>query len=116
MSRIVTNQCLMRLRRLRPARFLSLDTEPANTDLSPREVPDLSPSPEAVYGSAQVADLLQNEIGRLPQILRQVVILRDIEERTTADTAAVLEITESAVKSRLRRARSELRTRLQPLV
>ena len=55
---------------------------------------------------------LSRSIGALPEIYREVLILRDIEELTAPEVARLLDISVEAVKSRLHRARSMLRERL----
>ena len=52
----------------------------------------------------------------LPEAFRTVLLLRDIEELDTAETARLLEISENAVKTRLHRARLALRTLVDPLL
>ena len=54
-------------------------------------------------------------IDQLPENYRIVILLRDIEEMDTAETAAMLQCSEGAIKIRLHRARSALKTLLQPL-
>ncbi len=55
-------------------------------------------------------------IAQLPRLYREVLILRDLEERTAPEVAATLGISVSAVKSRLHRARLTLRDDLQAWV
>ena len=116
-SRIVVNQCLMRLKLLRPGRTVSLDTAPdGDQGTSSREVADNSATPErAVSGNEEVM-ALKREISRLPPILRDVLVLRDLNELSTLDAAVRLGISPAAVKSRLIRARAELRYRLRDIV
>jgi RNA polymerase sigma-70 factor (ECF subfamily) len=72
----------------------------------------------AVFDTAvathEVCELVRSSIGRLPESYRTVLLLRDIEERTTEETATLLEIEVGAVKTRLHRARQALRTLLDP--
>ncbi len=58
--------------------------------------------------------MVRGLIDELPEIYRNVLILRDIEELDTKETAGLLEITPNAVKIRLHRARLALRTLLDP--
>jgi len=113
MSRIVANNCLMRLRKVRSSRFIYLDDAGPEEDMQTLEVPDKSANPEARLKGKELSSLLQREIAKLPPILKGVLILRDVEELSTADAATRLGITQSAVKSRLLRARLELRSRLE---
>lgn len=74
-----------------------------------------TPSPEVNAARGQLAALLEDSILALPPAYRAVIMLRDIEEMTTSETAEVLAITDTNVKVRLHRAhellRSELMTR-----
>ena len=63
-------------------------------------------------GDQQVQDLLRREISRIPPLLRNVVVLCDVERLPMPDVAAQLGLSISAAKSRLGRARAELRARL----
>jgi RNA polymerase sigma-70 factor, ECF subfamily len=113
-SRIVVNQCLMRLRKGRKASFLYLDEGAAGGEVGVVELPDRRATPETELGSKQMSALLHREIKRLPPLLRNVLVLRDLEELPMDHVAERLGITIVAAKSRLLRARSELRQRLQP--
>jgi RNA polymerase sigma-70 factor (ECF subfamily) len=113
MSRIVANHCLMRLRKVRNARFVYLDDAGTEEGTRPMEVADRGATPEANLGGQEVSAVLQKEIGRLPPLLRGVLVLRDVEELSIAEIAERLGITVSAAKSRLLRARSELRNRME---
>lgn len=67
MSRIVVNQCLMRLRKLRAANFLYLDDEVSTEDGGrQRELTDVRATPERSLGNKELSDVLQREIRRLP--------------------------------------------------
>ena len=113
MSRIVTNQCLMRLRKLRGANFLYLDDVDTSNGSRPQELPDRGLTPETELGDTELSGIVRREISRLPPILRNVVMLRDVDELSTHEVAARLRISVSAVKSRLLRARAELRSRIE---
>jgi RNA polymerase sigma-70 factor (ECF subfamily) len=65
-------------------------------------------------GSQQARQRLLDEIPKLPQEFKKVLVLRDLEGQDTAATAKILGITQAAVKSRLHRARMELKRRLVP--
>lgn len=112
-SRIVFNQCLMRLRKLRAAQFVYLDGPGAEEGMSYPDLPDQGETPEAALGSSELSEVLSREIRRLPPLLRSVLILRDVENLSSAEAADRLGISAPAVKSRLLRARQELRNRLQ---
>jgi RNA polymerase sigma-70 factor (ECF subfamily) len=111
--RIAVNEALMKLRRRRPERMVSLDEEVKTEDDSvPREVADWSPNPEQQYTQAELREILDKTIQGLPPGFRTVFVLRDVEGLSTEETAAALELSVPAVKSRLLRARLQLRERL----
>ena len=108
---IVFNQSLMRLRSLRRATMESLDERQDGE--RPRELPAREPGPEAILGQSELHSRLNSEIRALPTILREVIVLRDIENLSSELAAARLGLTESALKSRLLRARAMLRDRME---
>jgi RNA polymerase sigma-70 factor (ECF subfamily) len=112
-TRIVVNQCLMRLRSARRARFLFIDDAPAGEDRVVFELIDRGRSPESALGASEVAVMLKREIGRIPPLLRGVFMLRDVDELPMEEVADQLGISLAAAKSRLLRARAELRSRLR---
>jgi len=111
--RIAVNEALMRLRRRRPERMVSIDEDVKTEDDSmPREIADWSPNPEQQYTQAELKDILGKTIQGLPPSFRTVFVLRDVEGLSTEETASALELSVPAVKSRLLRARLQLRERL----
>lgn len=110
--RIAANEALMRLRKRRPNQ-VSLD-EPVEgqDDLIPREIQDWGPSPEQRFAQSEMHRILDQAIDELGPDFRTVFVLRDIEELSTDEAAAVLGISVPAVKSRLLRARLKLRQKL----
>jgi RNA polymerase sigma-70 factor (ECF subfamily) len=112
MLRIVVNQCLMLMRVRRRARFLYLDGGREHNGRWPIELPAPSLSPEREVIQREMHDILQTEIRRIPPLLRRVLQLRDLEGLPMMDVAQQLGITVPAAKSRLLRARNELRERV----
>ena len=111
--RIAVNEALMKLRKRRPERTVSLDEDvKTEEDSLPRDVADWSPNPEQQYSQAELKDILTRTIQGLPQGFRTVFVLRDVEGLSTEETAEALELSIPAVKSRLLRARLQLRDRL----
>lgn len=111
--RITYNAAMMRLRKKRPD-TVSID-KPVRLDggdTVPRQFFDWCCLPERDLMSAEARSYMEDAIQMLSDTLRPVFVLRDIEGLSTAETADVLEISESAVKSRLHRARLFLRERL----
>jgi RNA polymerase sigma-70 factor (ECF subfamily) len=111
LSRIVENQCLMRIREDRQARFLYLD-QSSETNVRVELVAQV-PGPEDELGEQQLENLLRREIARIPPLLRNVMVLSDVEQLPMPDVAARLGVSVPAAKSRLGRARTELRARLK---
>ncbi len=111
--RIAVNESLMKLRRRRADKTVSLDQEIETEENSmPREVTDWRPNPEQVYKQAEMNQILAKTIGGLPGGFRAVFVLRDVEGLSTEETAEALQLSVPAVKSRLLRARLQLRERL----
>ena len=108
--RIATNEALMALRKKRPDTVSfdmpsAYDTEPQE----PLQIVDWCCLPEEEYLTAEGRLRLDQAAERLPESLRIVFVLRDIEGLSTRETADVLQISEMAVKTRLSRARLRLR-------
>lgn len=112
LTRIVVNQCLMRLRQSRRARLLYLDDAKIGDEVGTLELPDHQATPEQELGQMEVGEVLQREMRLIPPLLRNVFLLRDVQQRPMTDVAEELGISVAAAKSRLLRARQELRQRL----
>jgi RNA polymerase sigma-70 factor (ECF subfamily) len=111
--RIAVNESLMKLRRRRSDRTVSLDEDiETEEDTMPREVADWSPNPEQLYKQGELKDILRKTVQGLPGSFRTVFVLRDVEGLSTEETAEALDLSIPAVKSRLLRARLQLRERL----
>jgi RNA polymerase sigma-70 factor, ECF subfamily len=111
--RIATNEALMLLRK-RKVQFVSID-EPQESDEAaqePLEIVDFCCLPEVELLSAEARRNLDQAIERLSPNLRIVFLLRDIEGLSTQEAAQVLNLSETAVKTRLSRARLNLREQL----
>ncbi len=111
--RIATNAALMRLRRKEPEQ-VSVDEplERDDGDLLPRQFFDFCCLPEDDLLRDEARAEMLRAIDGLPATLRSVFVLRDIEGLSTEETANALDLSISAVKSRLMRARLKLRERL----
>ncbi len=112
-TRIAVNESLMKLRKRKSDRTVSLD-ENIETDEEPivREIAVWDDTPESKYSQEELRQILDKAIESLKPIFRTVFILRDVEELSTEETAEVLGLSIAAVKSRLLRARLQLRERL----
>ena len=111
--RIAANQALMRLRKNEPD-LVSVD-EPVELDdggSMPRQLKDWCCLPEADFMTSEAQAQLDEAIGELSSALRAAFVLRDLQGLSTRETSEILQISESAVKTRLLRARLELREKL----
>jgi RNA polymerase sigma-70 factor (ECF subfamily) len=111
--RIGVNEALMKLRKRKSSKTVSLD-EPTDTgeDTMVREIAVWDEDPEKKYSRDELREILDKAVDSLKPAFRTVFVLRDIEELSTEETASALDISIPAVKSRLLRARLQLRERL----
>jgi RNA polymerase sigma-70 factor (ECF subfamily) len=108
--RITVNQSLMKVRKQRAVREVSLDEDfQADGDTLPIEVTDWAPNPEQLYWASELRNILIKTLEELRPILRTIFVLRDIEGLSIHQTAEVLNISQAAVKARLWRVRLQLR-------
>ena len=108
--RITLNQSLMKLRKQRGAREMSLDEDfHADGDILPRAVTDWAPNPEQLYRATELRNILTKTLEQVSPILQTVFVLRDIEGLSIRQTAEVLNLSRAAVKARLWRVRLQLR-------
>jgi len=113
LRRIVSNRCLMRLRKFKLAKMTSVDEVHDSEGSFRLEVIDQRAQPEQAVGDDEVLLLLNKEIHGVPPLLRTVLVKRDLQQLDMRDIAADLGITVPAAKSRLMRARFELKKRLE---
>jgi RNA polymerase sigma-70 factor (ECF subfamily) len=111
--RIASNQALMRLRKKQPE-LVSVDEpiEGKEGSLIPRQLKDWCCLPEKEFMTHESQKQLEVAINMLSPALKTAFVLRDLHGLSTRETADVLEISESAVKTRLLRARLELREQM----
>ncbi len=112
LTRIVVNQCLMKLRRTRKFQHIYIGDASRETTLQTSNCGTSRHTPEDVMGESEVQDVLFQEIRKTPPLLRNVFLLRDVQQIPMPQVAAMLGISVAAAKSRLLRARSELRSRM----
>ena len=116
--RIARNTCLMKRRKsvFAPTQELSLDElMPAPGDRTGErklEIADWSALPDAQVLRGELREVLTAAIHSLPDIYRTVLLLRDVEELTTDETADILGVSNDVVKTRLHRARLAVRQKL----
>ncbi|HKD06335.1 MAG TPA: sigma-70 family RNA polymerase sigma factor [Bryobacteraceae bacterium] len=111
--RIAVNQALMKLRKRKSDRTVSIDEQiDTGEDTVVREIAAWDPDPEVRYSQAELNTILTEAIDGLAPIYKTVFTLRDVDGLSTEETADVLELSVPAVKSRLLRARLQLRDKL----
>ena len=114
--RIATNNGLMRLRK-KETPMVSLDAPPLHVnenqaELWPRQLEDWDWDPETITLSGELQQVMDEAVAELPEQLRSVFVLRDLEGMSTQETAEVLDISPGNAKVRLHRARLMLREHL----
>lgn len=116
--RITINEARMRLRKLRPQLFESLDETDDNESEGyvPQTLCDWREIPSETLERKEVREILVSAVESLAEIYREVFVLRDVEGQDVATTAQILGISEVAVKTRLLRARLQLRDIVAPLL
>ncbi len=112
---IARSFCIKKRRRskLAPGEDRSLDTE---MFAEGRQLTDPAQSPDEALASKHVERALEQAIGSLEPMYREVLLLRDVEGLTAPEVAEVLGVTVQAVKSRLHRARLSVRAEVAPLL
>jgi RNA polymerase sigma-70 factor, ECF subfamily len=99
--RIAVNTCLDRQKKSRH--------DPLEGEVLSEELLSFEPSPEDRYQSKKTTEAIQIALQRLPEKLKSAIVLREIEELTYEEIALVLDTSVGTVKSRISRAREELR-------
>ncbi len=116
--RIARNACLMKRRKsvFAPSQELSLDElMPSAAQASGErklEIADWSNLPDTAVLRSELKEVLHRAIQELPEIYKTVLLLRDVEELSTEEAAAILDVTNDVVKTRLHRARLAVRQKL----
>jgi RNA polymerase sigma-70 factor (ECF subfamily) len=106
LTRIAVNEALARRRKR--DRFFSEGGDEMTIASLESEIPD----PEQQAAGSELRQAMEREVEALPDAFRTVLVLRDVEGLSTAETAASLDISEDLVKTRLHRARTMLRDNL----
>jgi RNA polymerase sigma-70 factor, ECF subfamily len=117
--RIVENEAKMQRRKRRRHLYEPLDDSNGDAaeerPIRPRQFADWRELPSDVVERTEVRSAVSKAMAELPQILREVFVLRDVQHLDVAETAEALGIGESAVKTRLHRARLMMRESLTPM-
>ena len=116
--RIARNACLMKRRKsvFAPSQELSLDDFMPAIDHqgghARLQIADWSGQPDRQILQSEMKHVLDQAIGALPENYKSVILMRDVEELSTLETAQILDLTEDVVKTRLHRARLAVRKKL----
>jgi RNA polymerase sigma-70 factor (ECF subfamily) len=110
--RIATNASLMKYRRRRDGHVSLEQSQSGESAGEPMQIPDWSQQPLNELLNSETHDVMEEGVEKLPEELRTVFVLRDVEGLSNAEVAEVLNLSVAAVKSRLHRARIALRDRL----
>ena len=111
--RIAWNESLLKLRKRRSTREVSIDEDfQSEEDNLPIDIADWAPNPEELYRATELQEILHGTLQELGPGLRVVFVLRDIEGLSVEQTAEALDLSVAAVKSRSWRARLQLRNLL----
>jgi RNA polymerase sigma-70 factor (ECF subfamily) len=113
---IAVNDARARLRHARVLKFESVDETPPDEDggFTPSVISDWREVPLQALERKELRELLQKAIACLPEIYREVLLLRDVEEFSIAEAATALDVSEGVVKTRLLRARLMMQKLLAP--
>jgi RNA polymerase sigma-70 factor (ECF subfamily) len=113
---ITINEARMKLRKQRRHLYQSLDEALSTQDGDPlpRELSDWREIPSSALEHRELREMLVRAMNSLPEIYRSVFILRDVQKLDIRETAKSLGITEASVKTRLLRARLQMREALAP--
>jgi RNA polymerase sigma-70 factor, ECF subfamily len=114
-SRIAINEALMCLRKRRSAVYVPLEDAMPEDEAAPSnfELHSNIQDPETAYSQKELRKMLTNAIAELRPLHREVFLLRAVESLSVVETAKALQVSVSTVKTRMRRARRELKEILQ---
>ena len=117
LTRITITEALMFLRKSRGLREVLLDDLSGSEETATAlEVPDSSPDPETMYSQGEWAEKLFLAMNELPAGMRRAIQLRELDERSSEETARLMGISVSALKGRMFHGRKKLRERLKRFV
>jgi RNA polymerase sigma-70 factor (ECF subfamily) len=113
---IALNEARARLRHERVLKFESVDApiEDEEGEFVPAVITDWREVPLEALQRKELRELLRCALEKLPELYREVLVLRDLEEQSIADTAAILGVSDGVVKTRLLRARLMMQKILAP--
>jgi RNA polymerase sigma-70 factor (ECF subfamily) len=114
--KITINEARLKLRKDRRHLYESVDEQVSSEDgdYTPKDFADWREVPSEALQRKELREALKRAIASLPLKYREVIILRDVQQLRIEETAQILGITEGSVKTRLSRARLQLRDALAP--
>jgi len=117
LTRVAINEAQMLHRKSGNTREVSIDDLNENAEtVTPLEIPDSAPDPEAAYSKREWRRMLSFALNELPRRTRRAIQLRDLDERSTEETARIMGMSVGAVKARIFQGRKRLRKRLEHFV
>ncbi|HEU4595659.1 MAG TPA: sigma-70 family RNA polymerase sigma factor [Pyrinomonadaceae bacterium] len=115
--RIATNLAISELRRRKRRRLVSLtgffQSQDSSGEMTELDLPDANPLQDVTVVEGERRSAVARAIATLPEKYRAPLVLRDVEERSYEEIANILQMSEGTVKSRINRARTFLRDKLQ---
>lgn len=117
LTRVAINEAQMLYRKSGNTREVSIDDLNKNAETAtPLEIPDSAPDPEAAYSKREWRRMLSFALNELPHRTRRAIQLRDLDDRSTEETARIMGMSVGAVKARIFQGRKRLRKRLEHFV
>jgi RNA polymerase sigma-70 factor, ECF subfamily len=117
LTRIAITEALMFLRRSRGLREVLIDDLSGGEEsIAALDVPDSSPDPEAIYSQREWVEMLSSAMNELPAGIRRAIQLRELDERSSEETARMMGISVTALKGRMFHGRRKLREKLKRFV
>ena len=115
--KITLNEARMRLRKQHRHMWESIEgqSEEDESDYVSEEFGDWREIPSEALERKEIREVISNAVAALPEIYREVLVLRDIRQLSVAETAEVLSVRKEVVKTRLVRARLRLRDMIAPV-
>jgi len=114
---VAINETRMLQRKRGGKHELSIDDLYENAEtVTPLEIPDSAPDPEADYSRREWGRMLSSAMNELPCKTRRAIQLRELDERSTEETARIMGMSVGAVKARIFQGRKKLRKRLERFV
>jgi len=113
---ITYNEARMKLKKARPHLYESIDDQQQSEDgdFWPKDFADWRPIPSELLEQNEMRQAVQDAINSLIPVYREVLVLRDLQHLSIKETSTILGISEPNVKTRLHRARLQLRDCLAP--